>query len=74
MDSSVCSTGTVSPHRQSRQSSSDSDDVHLQVVADPLHLVDEEVDVGLGGCRVGDDHTEEVDLIGLWLVAHHGGP
>lgn len=73
MDYSVCNTGTVSPHRQPRQSSSDSD-VHLQVVADPLYLVDEEVDVRLGGCRVGDDHTEEVDLIGLWLVAHHGGP
>lgn len=47
---------------------------HLQVIADPLYLVDEEVDVRLGGRRVGDDHTEEVDLIGLWLVAHHGGP
>lgn len=70
MDYSACSTTTVSPHRQS---SSDCDHGHLQVVADPLYLVDEEVDVRLGGRRVGDDHTEEVDLIGLWLVAHHGG-
>lgn len=45
----------------------------LQVLAQPLDLVDEEVDIRLGGCRVGDHHAEEIDLVGLWLVAHHGG-
>ncbi len=39
----------------------------------PLDLVNEEVDVRLGGRGVGDDHTEEVDFIALRLVAHHGG-
>ena len=46
----------------------------LQVMAQPLDLIDEEVDVRLGGGRVGDDHAEEVDLLTLGLVAHHGGP
>lgn len=46
----------------------------LQVVAHPLYLVNEEVDVRLGGCGVGHDHTEEVDFIALRLVAYHGGP
>ena len=46
----------------------------LQVVAQSLDLVDQEVDVGARGRRVGDDHAEEVDLLTLRLVAHHGGP
>lgn len=39
-----------------------------------LDLIDEEVDVGLCGCGVGNHHAEEVDFVGLRLVAHHGGP
>lgn len=39
-----------------------------------LDLIDEEVDVGLRGCGVGNHHAEEVDFVGLRLVAHHGGP
>lgn len=46
----------------------------LQVVTEPLYLIDEEVDVRLGNRRVGDDHSEEVYFIALRLVAHHGGP
>ena len=46
----------------------------LQVVAQSLDLVDQEVDVGARGRRVGDHHAEEVDLLTLRLVAHHGGP
>ena len=44
----------------------------LQVVAQSLDLVDQEVDVRARGGRVGDHHAEEVDLLPLWLVAHHG--
>lgn len=51
-----------------------SSDESLQVATQPLNLINEEVNVGLGGRRVGDDHTEEVDFIALRLVAHHGGP
>lgn len=46
----------------------------LQVVGEPLDLIDEEVDVRLGDRRIGDDHSEEVYFIALRLVAHHGGP
>lgn len=43
----------------------------LQVVPQPLNLLDQEVDVWPGSRRVGDDHAEEVDLVSLWLVTHH---
>lgn len=49
-------------------------DGDLQVVAQPLYLINEEVDVRLGDCRVGNDHTEKVDFVALRLVSHHGGP
>lgn len=45
----------------------------LQVLSESLDLLDEEVDVRLGGSVIGDDHAEEVDLVSLRLVAHHGG-
>lgn len=57
--------GSLCGHWSSAQS--------LQVVTQPLNLVNEEVNVGLGGRRVGDHHTEEVDFSALRLVAHHGG-
>lgn len=46
----------------------------LQVVTQPLNLINEEVDVRLRHRGVGDDHAEEVDFVALRLVAHHGGP
>lgn len=46
----------------------------LQVVPQALNLLDQEVDVWPGSSRVGDDHTEEVDLVTLWLVANHRSP
>lgn len=61
-------------HQIKTSSGRQTSDKSLQVVTQPFNLIDEEVDVGLGGCRVGDHHTEEVDFIGLRLVAHHGGP
>lgn len=51
-----------------------SDGRRLQVLTQPLDLIDEEVDVGLSDRGVGDDHSEEVDVVALRLVAHHGGP
>lgn len=44
----------------------------LQVLAQPLYLFNEEVDVRLGGSWVGDDHPEEVGFVPLRLVANHG--
>lgn len=44
-----------------------------QVLSESLDLLDEEVDVRLGGSVVGDDHAEEIDFVSLRLVAHHGG-
>lgn len=46
----------------------------LQVVPQSLDLIHQEVDVGAGCSGVGDDHAEEVDLVPLRLVAHHGRP
>lgn len=42
-------------------------------MAQPLDLLDQEVDVRPAGSRVGNDHAEEIDFISLWLVTHHGG-
>lgn len=44
----------------------------LQILAQSLYLLNEEVDVRLGGGWVGDDHPEEVGLVPLRLVANHG--
>lgn len=46
----------------------------LQVVSEPIDLVHQEVNVCAGCSGVGDDHAEEVDLVPLRLVAHHGRP
>lgn len=46
----------------------------LQVLAQPLYLLNEEVDVRLGGGWVRDDHPEEVGFVPLRLVANHGCP
>ena len=43
----------------------------LQVVAQAVHLVEEEVDVGVGDGRRGDDVAEEVGPVVQRLVAHH---
>ena len=59
-------SGSLSGHQGGAES--------LQVVAHPLDLVNEEVDVGLSGRVVGHHHAEEVDFVALRLVAHHGGP
>ena len=42
-------------------------------MAESFDLLDEEVDVLESGGGVGDDHPEEVHLVSLGLVAHHGG-
>lgn len=44
----------------------------LQILAQSFYLLNEEVDVRLGGGRVRDDHPEEVGLVPLRLVANHG--
>lgn len=44
----------------------------LQILAQAFYLLKEEVDVGLRGGRVRDDHPEEVGLVPLRLVANHG--
>lgn len=46
----------------------------LQILTQPLYLLNEEIDVRLGGGWVGDDHPEEVGFVPLRLVAHHGRP
>lgn len=44
----------------------------LQILAQPLYFLNEEVDIRLGSGWVGDDHPEEVGLVPLRLVANHG--
>lgn len=43
-----------------------------QVLAQSFYLLNEEVDIRLGRGWVRDDHPEEVGLVPLRLVAHHG--
>ena len=45
----------------------------LEVVSEPLHLVEHEVDVGLVDGLVGDDRAEEVGVHPERLVADHQG-
>ena len=51
-----------------------SSDLPPERLSDSFDLVDQEIDVGLGGGRVGDDHPEEVDSVAERLVAHHRRP
>ena len=44
----------------------------LQILAQPLYLLNQEVNIRLGSGWVGDDHPEEVSLVPLRLVANHG--
>lgn len=44
----------------------------LKVLAQSLNLFDEEVNICKCSSWVGDDHAEEVDLVSLRLIAHHG--
>ncbi len=44
----------------------------LKILSQSLNLFNEEVNVFKGSSWVGDDHTEEVDLVSLRLIAHHG--
>lgn len=46
----------------------------LKILSQSLNLFNEEVNVFKGSSWVGDDHTEEVDLVSLRLIAHHGRP
>lgn len=43
----------------------------LEIVTETVHLFNEEINIDFGDGLIGNDTTEEVGQLALWLVANH---